>query len=76
MLTISIYELSLEMARYSPSWEKLKEVMAWLVVFENHKHYQSEGTAHSQDTIVRAAIHSVTSNRFTMESWPPEATYL
>lgn len=31
---------------------------------------------YSQDVIVFAHIHSLMSNRFTIESWPPEARYL
>lgn len=73
---MSMYELSFEIARYSPSCEKLRELIAWLGQVSIKTSADRNWRTHSQETMVRAAIHSGTSNKFTIESWPPEATYL
>ncbi len=36
----------------------------------------AENGTYSHAVMVRTHIHSDTSNRFTMESFPPDATYL
>lgn len=70
-----MYDPLLAIARYSPSKEKLRALMAFLD--ERYSYGSRElSTTYSQDAIVRAQIHSLKSNMLTIESYPPEARYL
>lgn len=68
--TMSMYDPVLAIARYSPSNEKLRALMALLDKSYGYS-YDPRGslsTTYSQDAIVRAQIHSFKSNMLTIES--------
>lgn len=67
--TISMYEPAFAMARYSPSCEKLKELILCLEV--SHVSYHLgiiANVTYSQDVMVLAHIQSFRSNMLTIES--------
>lgn len=71
-----MYDPVLAIARYSPSNEKLRALMALLDEKIRHDPRATCLATYSQDAIVLAQIHSFKSNILTIESYPPEARYL